>query len=159
MSHNSFYFILGREDKISKIELQSVLANFDFGFIERSNNILTDSIWQIKLNLSVDQVAKLMKILGGTVKIFQKIAPRDENIVQLLSRENFTGKIIFAISNYQKEDIDTFRLALSVKKKIKFGKFFKYMTIFVKNRGQLSYSIRDKKDFEKAKILFRDFVK
>lgn len=112
----NYYFILGRENKISQMELLCILANFDFGFSTTNNSILADDILEIKLNAPVEKIADLINILGGTVKIFQKIAPREANIVGLLERENLSGKIIFAISNYRKEKIDTFKLALSTKR-------------------------------------------
>lgn len=92
------------------------MANFDFGFSTTNISILADDILEIKLDASVEKIADLINVLGGTVKIFQKIAPREANIVGLLERENFSGKIIFAISNYQKGKIDTFKLALSTKR-------------------------------------------
>ena len=92
------------------------MANFDFGFSTTNNSILADDILEIKLSAPAEKIADLINILGGTVKIFQKIAPREANIVGLLERENLSGKIVFAISNYQKEKIDTFKLALSTKR-------------------------------------------
>ena len=112
----NYYFILGRENKISQMEIVSILANFDFGFSTTNNSILADDILEIKLSAPAEKIADLINILGGTVKIFQKIAPREANIVGLLERENLSGKIVFAISNYQKEKIDTFKLALSTKR-------------------------------------------
>ena len=112
----NYYFILGRENKISQMELFCILANFDFGFSTTNISILADDILEIKLNAPAEKIADLINILGGTVKIFQKIALREANIVELLERENLPGKIIFAISNYQKGKIDTFKLALSTKR-------------------------------------------
>lgn len=128
MIHNSFYFILGRENKISQAEIQSVLASFCFDLADdlgaqkdldgkrSSFNILSDDILEIKLDSSPADVASLINIFAGTVKIFEKIAPREANIVELLENENISEKIIFGISNYQKEKIDTFKLALSIKR-------------------------------------------
>lgn len=118
MIHNSFYFILGRENKISQIELQNVLANFDFGFSPSAISILSQDILEIKLEGSTEKIASLIDILGGTVKIYQKIAPGDTKIASLLQKENISKKIVFGLSNYQKENIDTFRLAIEAKKTV-----------------------------------------
>ncbi len=80
------------------MELLCILANFDFGFSTTNNSILADDILEIKLSAPAEKIADLINILGGTVKIFQKIAPREANIVGLLERENLSGKIVFAIS-------------------------------------------------------------
>ncbi|MCX6810319.1 MAG: hypothetical protein NTY30_01100 [Candidatus Berkelbacteria bacterium] len=130
----SYYFILGRENKISQTELQCVLASFDFYFEEitprssseaksevgcKSISILSDQVLEIKLVASRDQVKNLIDILGGTVKIYQKIASSNEKIESLLSGENKSSKIIFGLSNYSGAKLDTFRMALSAKKAAK----------------------------------------
>jgi len=116
MIHNSFYFILGRETKISQKEIESVLANFDFGLKGRSTiSIISDDVLEIKLNASPGKVADLINVLGGTVKIFQKVAAGLENISEIF----FNGrqkKIIFGISNYSRLKIDVFKLGLRLKK-------------------------------------------
>ena len=58
-----------------------------------------------------------MKILGGTIKIFQKVASSLENIddVILGSPEK---KLIFGISNYSRLKVDTFKIALEIKKRL-----------------------------------------
>ncbi|MEI8060980.1 MAG: hypothetical protein WCG99_01660 [Candidatus Berkelbacteria bacterium] len=119
MIHNSFYFVLGRENKISQTELECVLASFDFGFSPANISILSDQVLEIKLEASSDQVKKLIEILGGTVKIFQKIAPANEKIENLLLAEDKSSKIIFGLSNYSVAKVDTFRMALSAKKAAK----------------------------------------
>ncbi|PIU24462.1 hypothetical protein COT12_00895 [Candidatus Berkelbacteria bacterium CG08_land_8_20_14_0_20_39_8] len=115
----NYYFILGRENKISQKELESVLAGFDFGFSPKYTSILSDHVLEIKLDIGTDQIKKLIDILGGTVKIFQKITAGDENIADLLRRENFSGKLIFGLSNYTNSKIDVFKIALQVKKSLK----------------------------------------
>jgi len=129
----SYYFILGRENKISQTELECVLASFDFGFRSEANvprnpegevgsspvSILSDQVLEIKLTAKSDQVKHLIDILGGTVKIYQKIAPANEKIELLLSNENKPSKIIFGLSNYSSAKVDTFRMALSAKKAAK----------------------------------------
>ena len=116
---NSYYFILGRENKISQKELESVLASFDFGFNADFNSILSEHVLEIKLDQPVEKVANLINILGGTVKIFKKVAPKEAKIEELLLAENFDKKRLFGISNYSSNELDTFKLALSAKKKIK----------------------------------------
>ncbi|MEI6144569.1 MAG: RsmD family RNA methyltransferase, partial [Candidatus Berkelbacteria bacterium] len=117
--YNNFYFVLGRENKISQTELECVLASFDFGFSPANISILSDQVLEIKLAASSGQVKKLIEILGGTVKIFQKIAPANEKIENLLLAEDKSSKIIFGLSNYSSAKVDTFRMALSAKKAAK----------------------------------------
>jgi tRNA G10 N-methylase Trm11 len=127
----NYYFILGRQNKISQAEIQSVLASFCFSFVGGASvprsitkggysvSILSDEVLEIKLDLPKERVVDLINILGGTVKIFQKIAPRDTKIADLLHKESATKKIIFAISDYQKRKTDSFKLALDAKRAYK----------------------------------------
>jgi len=115
----NYYFILGRENKISQKELLGVLAGFDFGFSLDSIFILSEHILEIKLTAAGPEVARLIERLGGTVKIYQKIAPKEAKLADLLRSENISKKIIFAISNYSDEALDTFRVALTAKKSLK----------------------------------------
>jgi tRNA G10 N-methylase Trm11 len=114
----SYYFILGRENKISQKELLSVLAGFGFCF-DDINFILSQEVLEINLQVTPDKVADLINVLGGTVKIYQKISPRDVKLFELLKKENISKKVIFAVSNYSAEKLDIFRDALTVKKALR----------------------------------------
>ncbi|MFA5158328.1 MAG: hypothetical protein WC451_04065 [Patescibacteria group bacterium] len=117
--YNNFYFVLGRENKISQKELENVLASFDFGLNKDSVSILSDHVLEIKLKVPKEKVADLINVLGGTVKIFEKVAPRDSNIASLLVAGNAGRKLLFGISNYSLEKIDTFKMALAAKKQVR----------------------------------------
>lgn len=107
------------------------MAGFDFGFankvsVPRSSEsevgsifILTDQILEIKLDIGADMVAGLMNILGGTVKIYQKIAPKEAKLIDLLQKENISKKIICALSNFSQDKFDSFREVLTAKKILK----------------------------------------
>lgn len=116
---NSYYFILGRENKISQKEIECTLASFDFGLKDEDISIITEEILEIKLNADPDQISELMNNLGGTVKIYRKIAPAGTKIIDLFTGENICKKTLFAISNYTGQKVDTFKLALSTKKESK----------------------------------------
>ncbi len=141
-----YYFILGRENKISQKELECVLAGFDFGLTDDSVSILTDQILEIKLDQDSKKVAELIKILGGTVKIYQKIASADEKLADLLAKENFSKKMIFAVSNYSKVKIDTFKLAISAKKSV--GKSIRVVDGKEDDRLSSAQSFQYKMDIE-----------
>jgi len=124
----NYYFILGRENKISQREFLCVLADFGFDFCEaklRDNNhfsysILNEEVIEIKSETLGEETAKkLIDILGGTVKIFKKISSKEEKLAGLLEKEDKEGKIIFGLSNYSKEKVDCFKLALEAKKSLK----------------------------------------
>jgi len=116
---NYFYFILGRENKISQTELECVLASFGFDLKSNPILILSDQVAEIKLENSETEIKKLIDVLGGTVKIYQKIISSNEKISDLIDKEDPSKKILFGISNYTKDKIDTFKLALSAKKSSK----------------------------------------
>ena len=155
-----YYFILGRENKISQKEIESVLAGFGVGFgpschceTEGRGNlsekialsqaprndlaisILADDVLEIKLNADTKKVADLINILGGTIKIFQKVASNLENIDNVLAGSP-KGKIILGISNYSKSKIDSFRIALKIKKRL--SKKRKVRVIAGKDNDRLS---------------------
>ena len=114
----SYFFILGRENKISQKELECILASFGF-CLNAATTILSEEVLESKLGASGGEIAGLMNILGGTVKIYQKIASGGAKVVELLKKENTSKKIIFGISNYSKNQVDTFRLALEAKKSLR----------------------------------------
>jgi len=146
MIHNSFYFILGRENKISQKEIESVLANFDFYFpatkdLKYSTSILNQEVLEIKFYQEIDnEITKLIDILGGTVKIFKKIANASkDNLVPECVKpiKNFQGKVLFGISEYSQPGSDVLRLGLEIKKNLKeSGKSSRY--IAGKEQGRLS---------------------
>ena len=144
----SYFFVLGRENKISQKEIESVLANFDFYFpatrgVKYSISILNQEVLEIKFSREADsEIIKLIGILGGTVKIFKKIvnSSKDNLLPECLKIiKNSQGRVIFGISNYCRcrSGPDIFRLGLEIKKKLKeSGKFSRY--IDGKGLGRLS---------------------
>lgn len=115
----NYFFILGRENKISQKELENILASFDFGLNKDYVSILSDHVLEIKLDAPKEKVAGLIDLLGGTVKIFEKVAPRDGNIAELLVNGSIGRKLLFGVSNYTSEKIDTFKMALAAKKQVR----------------------------------------
>lgn len=141
-----YYFILGRENKISQKEIESVLAGFDFYFpttrdLKYSTSILNQEVLEIKFCREVDdEITKLINILGGTVKIFKKIANASkDNLVPECVKiiKNFQGKVLFGISEYSQSRSDILHLGLEIKKNLKeSGKSSRY--IAGKEQGRLS---------------------
>jgi len=122
---NTYAFVLGRERELCLAELKAVFFRFGFCFPPEfgrgvGDNSLADNVAFInikrtddRLNESTDdeymdldiRVAQMMKILGGTIKIFKIIGPMTNNIKSTL--ENYIennlkkeGKFNFALSSY-----------------------------------------------------------
>ena len=126
----NYYFVLGRENKISQAEIEAVLANFGFYFESRTNfdysiSILSDSVLKIKSQVNIDaEIKKLPRILAGTVKIFKEIADFGDPklLAEEIGAQTDESKIIFGISDYGKKPqskSELFRLGLEIKKALK----------------------------------------
>ena len=141
---NSFYFVLGRENKISQKEVESVLANFGVYLSEAktprspvklgraklgevgseedlpySFSILNDEVLEIKSDFFDDEILKkLIEILGGTIKIFRRVSDKTDQIAEILQSAE-EKKLTFGISNYSKKVLNTFHFGLSIKKQFK----------------------------------------
>ena len=134
---NLFAFVLGREQKIARAELKSVLRHFGFCFdiLSLSGNIVLINIERGEDFPNND----IMSVLGGTMEIYKIIAMADSlhpdiiysQISSLL--EGCHGRVTFGISDYSKTlteaKINT--LGLDVKKKLK----LKFSARFVAERG------------------------
>lgn len=106
---NVFVFILGREQKIALIELESVLRRFDVCFDILS---LQDNIAIIKTEKASNfqpLAARLMENLGGTVKIYEIIQNsevKNQNygieslLLDKLLENKSGGTLNFGISDY-----------------------------------------------------------
>jgi len=142
MSSNfkKFVFVLGRETVLCQAELESVLSRFGFCF---SDLIVSDNILSIKLDSNPKD---LIKILGGTIKIFEITDEglKDEDIADKLlknlvtfSKEEQKNKITFGLSSYTK--------AFSVLKTNKYG--FEIKNKLKKTRISSRYiALKDKSD-------------
>lgn len=102
-----YAFILGRERELCLAELRAVLNRFCFDFDILS---VTDNIVFINIDKDREDVAKLSKVLGGTIKTFEIIGnPTDirsamtNYIEKKLSQ---TGKVTFGLSAYAPEHLN-----------------------------------------------------
>ncbi len=114
-----YAFLLGREQKIALKELESVLRSlcFDFERINPDKNVETTSILSVDKNIVLFniknskpiEVSRLMKRLGGTIKIYKIRSFRDKNIktqiVDIISKQKKDGKLKYAISNYSEKPL------------------------------------------------------
>ena len=129
---NLYAFVLGREQKIALMELESVLRSFCFDF----EIISPDKLVGVISNTSVDkfvtlinikdakiiEVSRLIERLGGTIKIFKIKAPRVPNIktqvLNLISNQHRDGKLKYGISNYSSKALFK-NLGFEIKKVLK----------------------------------------
>ena len=135
---NLFAFVLGREQKIARAELESVLRHFYFYFDKNNPELnrrmdfsilsLTGNVILINIERGEDFLkSDIMSVLGGTMEIYQIIAMADsldpDIIYSQISHlsEGFSHRVTFGISDYSKTfteaKINT--LGLDVKKKLK----------------------------------------
>jgi len=144
-NYNLFAFVLGREQKIALLELESVLRSFDFYFnknhpeVSRGINFsilsVVDNVAIIKIKTnncenrsnSFEEAKSLIQVLGGTMEIYkiigmaEKIDP--DNIYSQISQlsEGHKGRVTFGISDYSntltEAKINT--LGIDVKKKLR----------------------------------------
>ena len=135
-----FAFVLGREQKIARAELESVLRRFCFNFYSDKNypepcrgmdsanlslagNVVLINIERVEEFLKND----IISLLGGTMEIYQIIGIADnidpDIIYSKISKlsEGHEGRVTFGVSDYSKsftvDKINT--LGLDVKKKLK----------------------------------------
>ena len=118
-NYNLYAFILGRETKIALLELESVLRRFCFDFTilsvidniaiikfedtEEQKNLRTE---EQKSN-QANEAMKLIKLLGGTIKIFEIVGGGSNNLIGDIAKivqENtldLNGKLNLGISDYR----------------------------------------------------------
>ena len=100
--------------------------------------------------------------IAGADKI---IDGADINVWQwLLAKKDIENKLKNMLSSMSivdilKSDGRNFAIDYNNIERIKFGNISKSIEIITKDRKKFKYSIRDKKDFEKAKTLFQNFIK
>jgi tRNA G10 N-methylase Trm11 len=121
----SYAFVLGREKQLCLLELKAVLARFCFSFDVIS---VYDNLAIIKVeNSSDDEIARLIDILGGTIKIFKILNTefRIQELKKMFCEQIFQlesdGKIDYGISSYSRKYNQNFvnKLGLSIKKELK----------------------------------------
>lgn len=113
-----YAFVLGREIEICLAELRATLNRFGFYF---DDLILTDNVAFINLSKNP---AKLIDILGGTIKIFEIIEFEGEikSLVAklILERSSGSGKFNFGFSAYGRHRAAALNpLGLAIKKELK----------------------------------------
>ena len=124
-SIKNYAFILGRERELCLAELKAVLGRFCFGFNISS---VTDNVIFINIDKGAEDVAKLSKALGGTIKIFEVIGNSGDlkTVITNYIKENVRseGRMTFGISAYEPEHLNlTIRnlnqLGFKMKKELK----------------------------------------
>jgi len=122
---NLFAFILGREQKIARLELESVLRHFDICFDVLS---LAGNVALINIERGDDCLKNdIMSLLGGTMEIFKIIAIAErldpDSVYSQISSlsQGGKGRVTFGISDYSKSFAEDKinALGLEVKKKLK----------------------------------------
>jgi len=120
----TYAFILGRERELCLAELKSVLTRFSFCF---SISSVSDNVALFNIDADEESVGKLIKFLGGTVKIFRimneelGIRGFKEQIDNYIRSNHKEGKVNYGISSYTKEfnQRSVNNLGLSIKKDLK----------------------------------------
>ena len=120
-----YAFVLGREQEICLEELKSVLGRFGvyFDIFRISGNVVFAKVE----NFSDQDVIEMIRVLGGTIKIYELTSSLGNNITMQVSdlianlKSGATSKVDFGISCYNKrftrQQINSF--ALGAKKKLK----------------------------------------
>lgn len=123
MSQNTFAFVLGRERELALEELKAVFHRFDFCFDVTS---VSGNVVFANVDKSEEDVAKLIEVLAGVVKIFQLIPGPNSTKTDLAKaiaecRPNKSGKTDFGISSYTRKlsQWGVNSLGLEVKKELK----------------------------------------
>ncbi|OGH92232.1 MAG: hypothetical protein A2563_00110 [Candidatus Magasanikbacteria bacterium RIFOXYD1_FULL_40_23] len=141
--HIKYWFILGRESQISAAEIDAVLNFKKYNFVAPI----------LKIETTVLDSAKLIRQLGGTIKIAKEMADNlseaelEQSIIEEL--KTVPGKINFGLSIYStdKNDYANLKLAENLGKKIKkVLKSEEFSVRYVENREPILSSVTVQKN-------------
>jgi len=190
-----FAFILGRETKIARLELESVLRRFcfcsdknnpescrgmDYSILSVVDNVAIIKIEPHRSFTQIDadnfttynlQPTTLIKLLGGTVKIFEIVGMGSNNLIDdivKIVQENsidMSGKLNFGISDYRSNEVrtklessrpkvsnDINKIGLSVKKILKKSHNTRFIALRDSNELSSIVSYKNKLDSKGVEI-------
>jgi len=134
LSTKKFAFILGREIELCFRELEAVLQRLDFDYT--IINVAKNNVFINIDNTDNTSVAELINILGGTIKIFELVGDRSNNLEKDLKKVISDDcaemdRIEFGISSYD-FGVPASRvnlIGLSIKKSLKKSKSVRFVAI------------------------------